>query len=104
MQWNRSEFYALSVGRLADRIAGAGGLHSKLPDADLKLSRDRVLQFQEDLNTLGFDCGEPDGIPGPMTRTAISQYQHSKGLIADGYLDATVMESVNRLVLDSAKR
>lgn len=104
MQWNRSEFYALSVGRLADRIAGAGGLHSKLPDADLKLSRDRVLQFQEDLNTLGFDCGEPDGIPGPMTRIAISQYQHSKGLIADGYLDATVMESVNRLVLDSAKR
>ena len=79
-------------------------MSSKLPDADLKLSRDRVLQFQEDLNTLGFDCGEPDGIPGPMTRIAISQYQHSKGLIADGYLDATVMESVNRLVLDSAKR
>nr|ABB79949.1 translycolase-related protein [uncultured bacterium pES01019D12] len=96
MRWNRSEYYALSVGRLADRIAGAGKLRNTPPDADLKLSNGLVLQLQENLNTLGYDAGEPDGVPGPMTRSAVSRYQQSKGVIADGYLDATILEAIDK--------
>jgi membrane-bound lytic murein transglycosylase B len=99
MGWNRSEYYALSVGRLADRIAGAGKLQKTPPDADFKLSRESVLQLQQNLNKLGYDTGEPDGIPGPLTRSALSRYQQSKGLVADGYLDANILETVARDVL-----
>ena len=99
MGWNHSEYYALSVGRLADRISGAGKLQNRPPDADLKISRERVLQLQQNLNTLGYDAGEPDGIPGPMTRSAVSRYQQSKGVIADGYLDAAILEAIGQDVL-----
>jgi len=96
MGWNRSEYYALSVGRLADRIAGAGKLRNTPPDSDLKLSNERVLQLQQNLNSLGYDAGEPDGVPGPMTRSAVSRYQQSKGVIADGYLDAAILEAISK--------
>jgi len=96
MGWNHSEYYALSVGRLADRISGAGKLQNRPPDADLKISRERVLQLQQNLNTLGYDAGEPDGVPGPMTRSAISHYQQSKGAIADGYLDAAIIKAIGQ--------
>lgn len=96
MGWNRSEYYALSVGRLADRIAGAGKLRNTPPDADLKLSNELVLQLQQNLNSLGYDAGEPDGVPGPMTRSAVSRYQQSKGVIADGYLDSAILEAINK--------
>jgi len=95
MGWNHSEYYALTVGRLADRIAGAGKLENTPPDGDLKLSREQVLQLQQNLNTLGYAAGEPDGIPGPMTRAALSRYQLAKGVIADGYLDADILEAVH---------
>ncbi len=99
MGWNHSEYYALSVGRLADRIAGAGKLQTSPPDGDLKLSRESVLRLQQNLNTLGYDTGEPDGIPGPMTRLAVSRYQQSKGVVADGYLDVDILDAVGRDVL-----
>lgn len=95
MGWNRSEFYALAVGRLADRIAGAGRLAKSPPDTGITISRDRVLQMQLDLNVLGHDAGEADGVPGPATRAAISRYQQSEGLVADGYLNLELLEAVH---------
>lgn len=32
------------------------------------------------LNAAGFDCGEPDGVVGPNTRSAIMAYRVAKGL------------------------
>lgn len=94
MRWNPSEFYALTVGRLADEIAGAGPLRRTPPKDALRLSRDQVRQLQEDLAMLGYDTGEPDGVFGPATRRALSRFQRSQDLIADGYLDATALEAV----------
>lgn len=85
MGWNRSEYYAIAVGHLADRIAGAGGLKNPPPEDAPTLSRDDVLQLQSALNARGYDSGEPDGILGPNTRSAIRRYQASEGLIADGF-------------------
>ena len=93
MRWNRSEFYALAVGRLADRIAGAGAL-SRSPATGDPVTREQVRQLQADLKQLGYDPGEPDGIFGPATRAALGDFQKSLGLIADGHLDAGIMAEV----------
>jgi membrane-bound lytic murein transglycosylase B len=91
MGWNRSEFYALAVGHLADRISGAGRLHRPPPAHAPRLSRAEVVQLQSHLNETGFDSGEADGILGPATRSALSQYQLAQGMIADGFPDETLL-------------
>jgi membrane-bound lytic murein transglycosylase B len=95
MGWNRSEFYAVSVGHLADRIAGAGGLQNPPPEDQPTLSRDQIIQLQESLNTKGFASGNPDGILGSNTRKAIREFQKSQGLIADGMPSEALLETLN---------
>jgi len=87
MRWNRSESYAISVGHLADRIAGAGGLTRPPPKSQQALSRKDVTHWQEILNAKGFEAGKPDGILGPATRAAFRAYEQQAGLIADGFPD-----------------
>ncbi|MGF2686574.1 lytic murein transglycosylase [Marinobacter sp. DUT-3] len=97
MGWNRSEFYAIAVGHLADRIAGAGALRNPPPEDQPNLSRDDILALQQALNDNGFDSGEPDGIMGPATRSAIRSFQARHDMVADGYPGETVF---SRLDLD----
>ena len=85
MRWNRSEFYALAVGHLADRIAGAEKLVQPPPTDAPRLHRDQVIALQELLNQKGFNTGTPDGILGPGTRRAIGEFQYQQGMIADGF-------------------
>ncbi len=85
MGWNRSEFYALSVGHLADRIAGAGGLYSPPPVTQAALTRQDVSNMQRALAAAGHDPGASDGILGPATRRALRAFQMDSGLVADGY-------------------
>ena len=87
MLWNRSTSYALSVGHLADRIAGAGGLQQTIPDNQPRLRRTEVVQMQELLLAKGFDSGEVDGVLGPATRSALREFQLSEGLVGDGFPD-----------------
>jgi membrane-bound lytic murein transglycosylase B len=93
MEWNRSQYYALSVGRLADRIAGAGRLHQPLPD--IALSTQALTQLQAGLNELGYAAGTPDGVLGPSTRKAIRAFQQANGLLADGFPNDMLMQSVS---------
>ncbi len=94
-RWNNSNFYALAVGHLADRVAGSPGL-VRSPAADSPQIRlDTVRRAQEKLNTLGFALGKPDGVVGPGTRGAIRDYQLQNGLIPDGHLDAELLRSLN---------
>jgi len=94
MRWNRSEFYALAVGHLADRINGAGGLYRTPPEDAPRLQRDQVIALQNQLNEKGFDVGEADGILGPVTRRAIMQYQSSRNMIADGFTGPEVLNGL----------
>ena len=89
MRWNRSEFFALSIGHLADRIAGAAGLMRPPPGA--RLSRDQLVRIQETLTAAGFDAGVTDGVPGPATRAAIRAFQAERGLVADGFADTELL-------------
>lgn len=94
MRWNRSESYALSVGLLADRIAGALSLTRPPPENQAPISRRTVEQIQERLNNLGFNAGGVDGIMGPATRSALRTFQHSVGLIADGHPDNPTLKAL----------
>lgn len=84
MKWNRSTFYAIAVGHLADRINGAAGLKVKPPKMP-NLSRAKVKALQSQLNTLGFDVGKPDGILGSKSLKGLQAFQKGNGLVADGY-------------------
>jgi peptidoglycan lytic transglycosylase B len=94
MRWNRSEFYALAVGRLADRIAGAGELTRAPADAELKLSFEDVRTLQAALQSLGYLDDEPDGLFGPNTRRALSAFQKERGLRADGHPGEAALAAV----------
>ncbi|MGD8583284.1 MAG: lytic murein transglycosylase [Gammaproteobacteria bacterium] len=91
LRWNRSEYYALSVGLLADRLTGAGPLMQPPSTTEAALSRDTVEQMQRKLNRLGFDAGEIDGVMGSLTQAALREFQASAGMIADGYPDRTTL-------------
>lgn len=94
MGWNRSVFYALAVGHLADRIAGAGRLQTPPPEDDVRFANADLMLLQNQLKSLGYDPGEPDGRLGPATRSAVSLFQSDNGLIADGHLDAMVVGEI----------
>jgi membrane-bound lytic murein transglycosylase B len=97
MGWNRSVYYALAVGHLADRIAGAGRLQTPPPEDDLRFSNDELMDLQRQLVVLGYDPGEPDGRLGPATRTAVSLFQSDNGFVPDGHLDPSVVEKIRDL-------
>ena len=94
MRWNRSEFFALAVGHLADRIGGAPPLRRPPPADAQALAREDVTNMQNKLNQMGFDAGAADGIFGPATRAALSQFQRSIGVVADGHPDAASIEAL----------
>ena len=94
MRWNNSEFYAIAVGVLADRIAGASGIKATLHDLHAYNRKD-IIALQSKLNDLGFDVGKPDGIIGPATREGIRNYQISNNMIADGFPGLEVMAALN---------
>jgi membrane-bound lytic murein transglycosylase B len=89
--WNRSEYYAIAVGHLADRISGAGALKRPPPASATRLSQQQVEAMQITLNAAGFDAGKPDGVMGPGTRAAIQRYQQAEGLVPDSFPDAKVL-------------
>lgn len=101
MQWNRSQYYALAVGRLADRLAGAAALRNPPPADAPRLARDQVIALQERLEARGFDPGPADGIPGPRTRAAISRFQQAHGMIADGFPSRALLAKLELQVAEA---
>ncbi len=85
LRWNHSILYALSVGHLSDRLAGADKLYAAAI-TEPSLSRENIMQIQTQLNQFGFNTGEPDGISGPKTRNATREYQRANQLPIDGYV------------------
>lgn len=84
MRWNRSEFYAITVGHLADRINGGEPLKVSPPEQP-RLSREQVKLLQAKLNEAGFDVGKPDGVLGRNSAAGIQAFQRSQNMVADGF-------------------
>lgn len=91
LRWNRSIFYAVAVGHLADRIAGGSGLSAQAPGQDQRLSNDQVRELQSLLMNLGYDAGGVDGRLGPQTRSAIRDFQRNQDLPQDAFADPRLL-------------
>jgi membrane-bound lytic murein transglycosylase B len=84
MAYNESHSYAIAVGHLADRIAGAGPIVSPWPDQDIQLSFSERVEMQKRLIRQGFPTGGTDGRFGARTYEAILAFQKSRRLDLDG--------------------
>ena len=91
LKYNNAVSYALAVGLLADRMAGAPPVRHAWTRDERPLSRTERIQFQTDLARLGFDPGTPDGVLGRRTRAALRQYQKAHGLAVDGFPTAALL-------------
>lgn len=58
---------------------------------------DDVAELQGRLGTLGFDPGRVDGIFGPSTAQALTEFQANAGLPADGIAGPETVEALTRL-------
>ena len=68
--------------RWAEIMARAGlsaPAHAPVMDFDLSTT----LGLQKALKRLGYSPGPTDGVPGPLTRMALMQFQTAKGLVVD---------------------
>lgn len=100
MTWNLSKSYALSVGLLANKLVGTKDItflqKEQTQVKPYSVAKMKILQSQ--LNVLGFETGEPDGIWGPKSRQAIRLFQIQHQLIADGYPNKAVFSTLELLV------
>jgi membrane-bound lytic murein transglycosylase B len=92
-QYNTSDAYALSVGLLAQQIAGEGGIRTPWPK-DLKaLSVSDGKAAQQALIKLGLYSGNIDGKIGPAMREAVHAYQIKAGIMpADGFITPALVQ------------
>lgn len=58
---------------------------------------DDVVDLQRRLNALGFDAGPEDGIFGPLTQTAVEEFQRNIGLVVDGAAGPATFEMLSRV-------
>jgi membrane-bound lytic murein transglycosylase B len=95
-RYNNATSYALAIGHLADRIAGGGPFVSPWPRGERALSRTEKEEMQVLLTRLGYDTQGTDGVVGPNTRSAIRAFQTARGLPADGFDNAPLLERLRR--------
>jgi N-acetylmuramoyl-L-alanine amidase len=58
---------------------------------------DDVAELQRRLGALGFDAGRADGIFGPDTARALSEFQRNSGLVGDGIFGPDTLTALDRL-------
>lgn len=95
-RYNNSDFYALAVGLLADRLAGADGLIGSWPRPTGSLGIEEKIELQTKLQEKGFYAGAIDGILGGGTRAAIRQFQIQAGLAEDGIPSHDLLHSLRK--------
>ncbi len=57
-------------------------------------SNTSIKVIQTKLNSLGYNCGKPDGVSGAKTVNAIKSFQKSKGLKADGKVGSVTRKAL----------
>ncbi|MDY0219995.1 MAG: lytic murein transglycosylase [Desulfobacterium sp.] len=95
-RYNNSDFYALAVGLLADRLAGAGGLVGPWPRPSGSLGIEEKIELQTKLQEKGFYVGEIDGIMGNGTKAAIRQFQIQTGMAEDGTPSHDLLQALRK--------
>ncbi|WP_121065081.1 lytic murein transglycosylase [Chachezhania antarctica] len=93
-RYNNAVNYVIGVGRLSDRLGGAGPLVGSFPDDEYGLSIEDRKALQAGLNAKGFDAGTPDGVIGSKTISAIEDYQRANGLAVTGQPSVTLVRAL----------
>ncbi|WP_185984968.1 lytic murein transglycosylase [Aureimonas mangrovi] len=94
--YNNADTYALAVGHLADRIAGGGEFVQSWPRGYTPLSMQERYELQQRLTQRGLYDGKIDGKIGSGSRGAITAYQRSAGVEADGNASKALLELLRR--------
>jgi len=93
-RYNNSDAYAIGVGHLADRIAGAGPLRGSFPpDANGLTKADRI-DLQQRLTARGYDTQGTDGVIGKNTEAAIRAFQAAQGLPVTGQPSLALLQAL----------
>ncbi|WP_245258423.1 lytic murein transglycosylase [Methylosinus sp. LW4] len=96
-KYNTSDAYALSIGLLADRIAGRRAPVAPWPKKTAALSTADCKELQRLLTTRGFYRGAIDGKLGRTSRNAVHAFQLSEGMQpADGFATKDVLARLAR--------
>ena len=85
--------FAVILAFAAVNLAPAGELQHRPADNN-QWPQNLIRAVQEKLNSLGFDAGTADGIIGPRTRKAISDYQQQNNLAVDGKISSALLEAL----------
>ncbi len=95
-RYNNSDFYALAVGLLADRIAGRAGMSQTWPRPKGALSVEEKFDLQELLKEKGFYSGEIDGSIGSNSRKGIREFQIQNNLEVTGQASKDVLKILRK--------
>ena len=77
------------IGAKVDGISGKETLSKTITVSKRKNNRHAVVRpIQKYLNTLGFNCGQVDGIAGKLFDNAVKSYQRANGCVVDGEITA----------------
>ncbi len=90
-RYNGADAYVMGVGHLSDRIRGKGPIKAGWPRDDRSLSFSERQEMQRLLTARGFDTQGVDGRVGPLTITAVRNFQRSVGMAPDGYASLSVL-------------
>ncbi|MEM7439854.1 MAG: lytic murein transglycosylase [Pseudomonadota bacterium] len=97
-RYNNANSYAMAVGHLADKINGGGNFVREWPRGPGALKYDEKIEVQEKLLKAGYDIGDPDGIIGPKTIDAISDFQRRNGIQPNGKANTALLKLLRRKV------
>lgn len=93
-KWNNSDFYALAVGVLADKIAGYDAFDVHKIKKDTAFNRAQIKSVQHSLAQQGFYQGKIDGSLGKKTKKALQEYQKQNQMLPDGFLSDTLFKMI----------
>lgn len=91
-RYNNSNFYALAVGHLSDRLRGGDTFSKTWPENERSLTSQEKETLQKLLAAQGHYDGPIDGKIGSGSRGAIREYQLKVGLIPDGMDSVKVLQ------------
>ena len=95
-RYNNSDFYALAVGLLADRLSGRKGMSQTWPRPKGSLTVEEKMELQGLLKKKGFYSGELDGRIGGNTRKGIREFLLNKGFSTEDKTSKDILEILRK--------
>ncbi|MDR1694333.1 MAG: lytic murein transglycosylase [Lactobacillaceae bacterium] len=94
--WNRSENYALAIGKLSDYISGGAKWKEEEKNPAVELKTEDILKVQKFINQIGVANIEEDGKFGNKTKEGVKALQKKVMMPQDGYPDYQLLNKINR--------